>query len=50
MRHADDVTSVQMIVKEVQNETFDPVLIYKPQHVKTSDCASLPEDAFHLAI
>ena len=35
MRHADDATSVQMIVKELQNETFDPVLIYKPQHVKT---------------
>ena len=31
MRHADDATSVQMIVKELQNETFEPVLIYKPQ-------------------
>ena len=37
MRHADDATSVQMIVKELQNETYDPVLIYKPQRVKRLD-------------
>lgn len=49
MRHSDDATSVQMIVNELQNEAYDPVLIYKPQHVKTPDCAFLPEDAFVLA-
>ena len=50
MRHSNDATSVQMIVNELRNEAYDPVLIHKPQNVKTPDCAFLPEDAFVLAI
>ena len=50
IRHSDDATSVQMIVNELWNEAYDPVLIHKSQHVKTPDCASLPEDAIVLAI
>ena len=50
MRHSDDGTSVQIIVNEVRNEAYDPVLIHKSQHVKTLDCALLPDDAFVLAI
>ena len=39
-----------MMVYELQNEPYDPVLAYKPQDVKTPQYPSLPEDSFVLAI
>lgn len=50
MRHEDDATSVEAIVNELHEEPFDPVLFYKPQHRKSPEYASLPDDAFVLAI
>ena len=50
MRHQDDATSVTAIVNELREEAFDPVLIYKPQHTKIPEYASLPDDLFMLAI
>ena len=45
-RRPDDATSVQMMVNELQEEPYDPVLIYK----NSSEFPSLPVDAFVLAI
>ena len=50
MKHPDDATSVQMMVNELHNESYDPVLIYKPQHERSSEHPSLPADVFLLAI
>ena len=50
MKHQDDATSVQMMVNELRNELYDPVLFYKPQHKKSPDYPCLPDDAFVLAI
>ena len=50
MRHEDDATSVEAIVNELHEEPFDPVLFYKPQHCKSPEYTSLPDDAFVLAI
>ena len=30
-RHENDATSVSILVQELQQEPFDPILIYKPQ-------------------
>ena len=30
-RHQNDATSVNLIVEELRNEPYNPVLIYKPQ-------------------
>ena len=50
MKHSDDATSVQMMVHELRNEEYNPVLIHKPQHVQAPEYPSLPEDAFVLAL
>lgn len=50
MRHQDDATSVSAIVNELREESFDPVLIYKPQHTKIPQYSSLPDDLFILGI
>ena len=50
MRDSDDATSVQLIVNELQDESYNPVLIYKPQHKQSSEYPSVPADAFLLAI
>ena len=50
MRHEDDAISVDVIVNELHEEPFDPVLVYKVQHHSSPDYPSLPTDAFVLAI
>ena len=50
MRHADDATSVNMMINELCQEPFDPILAYKPQHRRNPEYASRPDDAFVLAI
>ena len=50
IRHQDDATSVKMIVNELRMEVYDPLLLYKAQHVKDSQYPILPNDAFMLAI
>ena len=50
MRHEDDALSVKMIVNECREEAFDPILLYKPQHSSIPYYATLPIDAFVLAI
>ena len=49
-RHEDDATSVHLIVNELREEPYDPVLVYKPQNSNTLDFAKLPDDVFMLAI
>ena len=50
MRHDDDAPSVGMIVNELRQEPFNPVLLHKPQHCKVEQHPSLPKDCFRLAI
>ena len=31
MRHAEDATSVDLFVKQLQKEAYNPIILYKPQ-------------------
>ncbi len=48
-RHADDAESVNILIKELQSEDYNPILIYKPQGVVDPD-VSASKDRFLLAI
>ena len=49
-RHEDDATSVSILVSELREESFDPVLIFKPQGSKSPEHPYLSEESFILAI
>lgn len=49
-RHEDDATSVSLIVSELHEESFKPILYFKPQGVKSPEHPFLPQQAFILAI
>ena len=50
MLHQDDATSASLLVGELQQEPFDPVLVYKPQSVLDNQYPSLPMESFILII
>ena len=50
MRHADDATSVNMIVNELRGEPYGPILLYKPQHNTSPEFATIPDNVFILGI
>ena len=50
MKHSDDATSVSLTVAKLQQESFNPVLIFKPQGVILPEYATLSESSFVLAI
>lgn len=43
-KHKEDALSVQLTVEELQQEPFDPVLIYKPQGVTNPNYPTLTEE------
>ena len=47
IRHSDDATSVQLAVTALQQEEYNPVLYYKPQH---SEDPHLAKDSFVLIL
>ena len=49
-KHKEDAMSVQLAVEELQEEPFNPVLVYKPQGISDQGHPTLVEDAFVLAI
>lgn len=49
-RHENDAISVSLLVSELQEESFDPILCYKPQGRVESEHPNLPKTAFVLAI
>lgn len=49
-RHKDDATFVTVLVSELQEEVFDPVLFFKPQGRKSPEYPSLAEESFVLAL
>ena len=49
-RHEDDAASVSLIVSELREESFNPVLFFKPQGSKSLEHPILPEESFILAI
>jgi len=49
-RHQNDATSVNLIVEELRNEPYDPVLIYKPQGRQEPQFPTLQNDTFVLAL
>jgi len=49
-RHEDDATSVGVMVQELKEEPFNPVLIYKPQGMKELQYPMVPDDTFMLVI
>lgn len=50
MRHQDDATSVSLVVAELQQEPFNPILVYKPQGILDNQYPSLPTESFTLII
>ena len=50
MKHDNDATSVSLTVSELQQESFNPVLLFKPQGVILPEYATLSESSFVLAI
>jgi hypothetical protein len=42
--------SVNFLVQELQQEPFDPILIYKPQGMLKEECPTLSRDSFVLAV
>ena len=49
-RHENDAVSVSIIVQELEQEPFNPVLMYKPQGTVSPDYPTLSEETFVLAI
>lgn len=49
-RHEDDATSVTMMVAELSQESFNPILIFKPQGRKNEIYNDLQEDTFVLVV
>ena len=48
--HEDDVASVSLNVSELREESFDPILFFKPQGSKSPEHHFLPEESFILTI
>ena len=48
-RHAEDAVSVDILVKELQKEKYNPILLYKPQGI-VDPSIPLPQDRFILAL
>ena len=49
-RHQNDATSVNLIVEELRNEPYNPVLIYKPQGRTEPQYPTLQDETFVLAL
>lgn len=49
-RHENDATSVSILVQELQQEPFDPILMYKPQGMLKEEYGTLGRDSFVLAV
>lgn len=49
-RHAEDAISVDRIIKELQQESPSPILLYKPQGVTNPDHTSLGQSSFLIVI
>ena len=49
-RHTEDAVSVDLLVKELQKEDYNPILLYKPQGVADPTLSNVPQDRFILAL
>ena len=49
-KHSNDQTSVAMWVNEVQQQEYNPVLVFKPQGENTEETDNLAEETFLLGI
>lgn len=49
-RHENDATSVDILVRELQQEPFNPILIYKPQGVVNDEYPTISKDSFIVAV
>jgi len=50
IQHSDDATSVQLAVTALQQEDYDPILYFKPQHIDGMDYPQLSQDTFVLIL
>lgn len=49
-RHADDAISIDMLVKELQAEPYNPILLYKPQGITDPNLSTISKDGSILAL
>ncbi len=50
IRNREDAVSVDMLVKELEKESYNPVLLYKKQHESNPNYPMLSEESFILAM
>ena len=50
IRHENDAQSVHMMISELRQEEYDPVLYYKPQGTIDHTLCQLPKESFMVAI
>ena len=50
IRHSDDATSVQLAVNALQEEEYNPILYFKPQHINDENNPQLSTDTFILIL
>ena len=50
VRHKSDPMSVSLLVSQLQQEAFDPILLFKPQGEKSTTHTTLPTEGFVLVI
>ena len=50
IRHSDDATSVQLAVNALQQEEFNPILYFKPQHIIDENYPQLSKDTFTMIL
>ena len=49
-RHENDAMSVSILVREIHQEPFDPILIYKPQGLTLEEHPTLMKNLFVLVV
>lgn len=49
-RHQEDAVSVNLLVQELQQEEYDPILVYKPQHKTIPTLPQFSADSFVLVV
>ncbi len=50
IRNREDAVSVDMLVKELEKESYNPVLLYKKQHESNPNYPMPSEESFILAM
>ena len=48
--YTEDAVSIDLLVKKLEEEDYNPILLYKPQGVADPTLSNVPQDQFKLAL